>query len=284
MVTSGDATSSPTRPANTDQSFSTRSASSPCPHASWKSTPPAPRLSTTGSFPTGAGRAPQHRERALGGGARHLLGVDLVEELEADAAPGRFHPGLHPGVADRDAVHEEPGAHGVVLDEQAVGVGHEDAAAGVGVADADLADRVVLGPGGLVGALEHFGLAGLLDRLRQDPDVVGAVRRRAVRARRRAIDRGCPGPPPRPPTPPRSARARSDPRCGRIRWCRRGRRGCPRRARDPRPAPRSWTSSRRAVATRRSSANTSAKSPPSRNAVCSVRSRTASSITCHLDP
>ena len=83
-VTSGDATSSPTWPVNTDASFSTRSASSPWPHASWNSTPPAPRCSTTGSLPDGAGtRVEQRDARAVRPRARDVFGLDLVEELEA---------------------------------------------------------------------------------------------------------------------------------------------------------------------------------------------------------
>ena len=126
-------------------------------------------------LPDGRRTRPQHRERALSRDTSHFFGVDLVEELEADAATGRFHPGLHAGVGNRHAVHHEPGAHRVVLDEQAVGVGDEDAAPGVGVTDADLADRVTLAARSLVGALEHFGLASLRDGLRKDPDLVRAL-------------------------------------------------------------------------------------------------------------
>ena len=89
-----------------------------------------------------------------------------------DRAPGRLEAGLHAGVADRDALHAEAGADAVVLDEQAVGVGDEHLPAGVGVGRAHLADRVALGPGRVVGALEHLGLAGLADRLRQLTHVV----------------------------------------------------------------------------------------------------------------
>ena len=95
-------------------------------------------------------------------------GVDLVEELEADRAPRRLVTGLHAGVGHRHAVDAEAGAHPVVLDEQAVGVGDEHPSPGVGVGRGDLADRIALGAGGVVGPLEHLGLAGLLDRLRED--------------------------------------------------------------------------------------------------------------------
>ena len=132
-VTSGDATCSPTRPVNTDASFAMWSASSPCPHASWNSTPPAPRRSTTGSLPGRRRHRVEQRDRAPGRGARDVLGIDLVEELEAERAAGRFVAGLHAGVAGRDALHHEPGAHLVVLGEEPVGVRDLDAAVGVGV-------------------------------------------------------------------------------------------------------------------------------------------------------
>ena len=102
-VTSGDATCSPTRPRNTDASRRTRSASRPCPQASWNSTPPAPRSSTTGQATRRRRSGPQQGERAVGRDPRHRLGVDLVEELEADGAPGRLGPGVQPGVALGDA-------------------------------------------------------------------------------------------------------------------------------------------------------------------------------------
>ena len=56
-VTSGLATISPTRPVKTETSLAMWSASRPCPHASWKRTPPLPCLITTGRLPDGAGRA-----------------------------------------------------------------------------------------------------------------------------------------------------------------------------------------------------------------------------------
>ena len=56
-VTFGEATCSPTLPAYTLAPLAMASASSPWPHASWNSTPPLPRLMTTGIVPDGAGRA-----------------------------------------------------------------------------------------------------------------------------------------------------------------------------------------------------------------------------------
>ena len=56
-VTSGDATCSPRRPANTEAPLLTRSASSPWPQASWNITPPPPGPMTTVISPDGAGRA-----------------------------------------------------------------------------------------------------------------------------------------------------------------------------------------------------------------------------------
>ena len=87
--------------------------------------------------------------------------------------PGRLHAGLHAGVAHRDALDHEPGPDLVVLGEQAVGVRDEDAAARVGVRGTDLADRVRLGAGGGVGALEHLDLARLGDGFGEDAHLVG---------------------------------------------------------------------------------------------------------------
>ena len=53
----GAATVSPMRPANTEADLATRSASRPCPQASWNSTPPPPGPTTTGISPLGAGCA-----------------------------------------------------------------------------------------------------------------------------------------------------------------------------------------------------------------------------------
>ena len=83
------------------------SASSPCPHASWNSTPPAPRLQHDRELPARRGHRVEQRERARAAAMRPTSsGVELVEELEAHRAAGRFVPGLHAGVAGRDALHD----------------------------------------------------------------------------------------------------------------------------------------------------------------------------------
>ena len=115
---------------------------------------------------------PQHRERTLGRSAGDLLGVDLVEDLEAHSAPRCLGARLHPRVADRDAVDAEARTHPVVLDEQAVGVGDEHPTPGVGVRGAHLADRVAHRSSRVVGPFEHLGLAGLGHRLREHRDRV----------------------------------------------------------------------------------------------------------------
>jgi len=74
------------------------SASSPCPQASWNSTLPAPRRSTTAAS-AGAGRARSMvsaRSARCGPPPRGRSRRDL----EPDGAPGRLGAGLHPGVAD----------------------------------------------------------------------------------------------------------------------------------------------------------------------------------------
>ena len=63
--------------------FCTASASRPWPHASWNITPPLPLASTTGTLPLGAGRAAELGDGALRGLAAHLLDVDTVEQLPA---------------------------------------------------------------------------------------------------------------------------------------------------------------------------------------------------------
>ena len=57
-VTKGDAICCPSFPANTEAFLATAVASSPCPQASWKITPPKPLSMTTGIFPAGQGFAP----------------------------------------------------------------------------------------------------------------------------------------------------------------------------------------------------------------------------------
>src|SRR3546814_1483675 len=52
----------------------------------------------------------------------------------ADGATERLVPGLHAGVAGGHCHHREEGAHLVVLGEQALAVGHEDAPTAVAVA------------------------------------------------------------------------------------------------------------------------------------------------------
>src|SRR5439155_26805259 len=58
----------------------------------------------------------EHLESAAGGGAGGVLDVDLVVELEADGAARPLVARLHAGVADRHALHHEPGADLDILD------------------------------------------------------------------------------------------------------------------------------------------------------------------------
>ena len=90
----------------------------------------------------GAGRrraGRQLQQRALGGLAGDVVHVVGVEELEADRAAERLVAGLHAGVARRHRHDGEERADLVVLGEEAVAVGDEDAAAAVAVARRDLA-------------------------------------------------------------------------------------------------------------------------------------------------
>src|SRR5579875_988261 len=134
-VTSGLATVSPMWWAKTDSSLAMWSASRPCPHASWNSTPPEPLAITTG--------------RVAGGGAGQLLDLVAGEQLEADRPAHALPAGLHAGVAKGHAGHRHPGADLVVGDVHPVAVGHQDLPAPVAVAGAYLADGRAGRPGRL---------------------------------------------------------------------------------------------------------------------------------------
>ena len=112
----------------------------------------------------------EHPQRPLGGRAGHLLGVELVEQLEADGVAGALEAGLEAAVAQRRAADHEPGADPVVFHQQPVGVGDQHPLAGVGVGGRHLADGAAGGPGGVVGPAQDLGLAELLHRLGQLPD------------------------------------------------------------------------------------------------------------------
>ncbi|GIU86329.1 MAG: hypothetical protein KatS3mg009_0844 [Acidimicrobiia bacterium] len=116
----------------------------------------------------------EERHRASRGAAGDLLGLDVVEQLEAERAARRLVTGLHPRVAGRDALHPEPGAHLVVVREEAVGVRDLDPPARVGVRHGHRRDGAVLGPGGRVGPAQQLDLAVLADGLGEDRDLVGA--------------------------------------------------------------------------------------------------------------
>ena len=95
---------------------------------------------TTGIVPDGAGRAASLQQRPLGRLAGEVVDVVGVEQLEADRAAERLVAGLHAGVARGHRHHGEQRADLVVLGEEAVAVGDEDAAAAVAVAGGDLGD------------------------------------------------------------------------------------------------------------------------------------------------
>ncbi len=176
MVTMGLATSSPTRPLNTDAPLPTRSASRPWPQASWNSTPPPPEPMTTGIWPLGAGRADSLVSARCAARRGQLVDVVEVEQLEADGVADALAPGLHAGVAGGHARHREERLHLVVRRQQAVAVGHQDAAAAVAVAGRHLADGAALLAGDLVGPGEQLDLAGLGHVAGVDLDDVGRGR------------------------------------------------------------------------------------------------------------
>ncbi len=71
----------------------------------------------------------EKRQRPAGRAAADLFGRDRVEELEAHRPARRLVRGLHAGVARRDALHRHARTDPVVVGEQSVGVGDQDAAA-----------------------------------------------------------------------------------------------------------------------------------------------------------
>ena len=178
--------------------------------------------------------------------------------------PGCLHARLHAGVADRDALDEEPGAHLVVLGEQPVGVGDEDAPARVGVRHADLADRDRPRPGRRrrPGARSSTLRAFSTD---SGSTCTSCGRRHGTpfEQRRPCVPAGrARGSPPPRLRPPRAGAPRRGRRCARTRSSRRARRGCRRRARGRTSAPRPCRRRGAPRTARRSSAKTSAKSPP----------------------
>ena len=148
--------------------------------------------------------------------------------------------------------------------EQPVGVGDEDPPVRVGVRRADLADRVALGPGGVVGPGEEVHLAGLLDRLREHLHLVRGRHRLPRAATTVCVPLAC-----------RAVAADAASAASRSESSERSA-VCANPVVSPRttrmPAPRSrpevssstLPSSSRADEARRSSTNTSAKSPPPR--------------------
>ena len=253
------------------------SASRPCPQASWKRMPPLPPASTIGHLARrrGAGRqlGQRPRRRDLG----DVLDAVALEDLVALGAGERLVAGLHPGVAVGDADDVEARADLLVLGEQAVGVGDEDAAPAVAAADLHLGDGVAGGAGGVVGPGQQLELARLVHRVRCGA-VAPAVGRRRARARRCAPRRRPGGRRrrrrgPRPAGPPRSGR-----RCGRSRSSRRRRPGSRRPRERPEESSSTRRSSSRALPVAASSANTSAMSPPPTKAAESTRSSTSGSM------
>ena len=257
------------------------SASSPWPHASWNSTPPAPRRSTTGSLPDGAGTASSSvTARARRGAARPRSGSISSKSSKPDrAARALRSPVCMPGVAGRDALHHQARAHLVVVGEQAVGVGDLDAAVRVGVRRGDRRDRAALArarPRRRVRAARPCA-ASRPSRAATTSCGRGAALRASSATDLSAAARRCGPrrPRPRPPTAARPARGR---RCARSRSSRRARRGCPAPRSRPETSSSARPSSKRALDERRSSTNTSAKSPPCRSACSSVERRTSVSI------
>ena len=239
------------------------SASSPWPQASWNRMPPLPRRSP----PAAAGRRRAGRQLGQGpGGGR--AGPAPRPTPRRTARSRACGPPSRTRSACRcrpRATHEtrEPGPGLVVAGQQPLGVGDQDPPAAVAVAGLDLADGAARRPGRLVGPLQQLEVSALEPVRRRRP----SPRRPGRPIRQRAdVDRRVP-PPPLRATAEAASAARSRPRSDRSAvWAKpvvspvTTRMPAPRSG--PTTAPRPGR--RRAVADEfdRSSANTSANSPP----------------------
>ena len=90
-------------------------------------------LQHNGKAARGSRHGFEQRECALRGAAADIFRSERVEQLEAHRAPRRLVRGLHAGVTGRDAVHREACADAIVVGEETVGVGDEDASPRVGI-------------------------------------------------------------------------------------------------------------------------------------------------------
>ena len=152
-------------------------------------------------MPDGRRAGGQLEQRPLGGLAGDVVDVVGVEQLEADGAAERLVAGLHAGVARGHRHDREQRAHLVVLGEQAVAVGDEDAPAAVAVAGGDLGDGRAGAAGGGVGSAEEVDLAW---PWRRPPGRIAMSLGRGASWRVRATSttrRRPSGPPRRPPRP-----------------------------------------------------------------------------------
>ncbi len=128
--------------------------------------PPLPPASTIGTSPDGAGRADSLANARAAASLGDVLHPVALEDLVPLGAGQRLVAGLHPGVAVGHARDVEARPDLLVLGEQAVRVGDEDAAPAVAAADLHLGDGVAGGTGGLVGPGEQLELARLVHRVR----------------------------------------------------------------------------------------------------------------------
>ncbi len=173
------------------------------------------------------GQGPRRRQ------LRDVLDAMTLEDLVPLGAGQGLEAGLHPGIAVGHARDAEPRPDLLVLGQQALRVGDEDAPAAVATADLHLGDGVPGGAGGLVGPGEQLELAPLVHRVGR---ACGRPARAtppgpAPRCAPRCHPAGPPRPPPgrRPGAPPRSGRP-----CGQNPWSRRRRPGSPHHVTGPR--------------------------------------------------
>src|ERR1700736_3731402 len=161
-VTIGLATTWPILPVKTVDPLPTKSASSPCPQASWNSTPPNSLPMMTAIWPEGDG--------PLRGRPRILGGRRVIEEFEATLHAGRLHRGLDLAVSLGDSMDHQADAGAGVRVMDAFRGGDQHVLRTLSIAHRYLFDGATDRPGGLVRFEQQLDLCFGADPVRWDLD------------------------------------------------------------------------------------------------------------------
>src|SRR5438132_5556650 len=178
-VTMGLATAWPILPVKTVDPLPTKSASSPCPHASWKSTPPNSLPMMTAIWPGGRRRGVEKGNGPFRRGPGILGGRGVVEELEAALHARSLHRRLNLAVALGDGVHHQPDAGAGVGVMNPFGGGDEHLLRALAVTDRNLLDRTAHGAGRLVRFQQQLALCLRANRVGRHRDPLRRPRRPA---------------------------------------------------------------------------------------------------------